>query len=644
MGMSSSQARLLTLTARLHSIEWKAQKIEADKLRLANDSDKAYDTYLERLEQTKLVANVLAQDGSMTAIDLTAKVIYDYKTLSNQYSLITKDNKALIPQSVSDNYRNTGSLSDFLNAYNLKSNLTQTIHHEDPNPTYIDQDTRYNTALENWKNACKAIDDDYTNRYNNWLSDMQRYNNSVDDFNRKHAEWVVEHANWTPQEPDPDDHNQPWWTTTSDDSLANDFVTAGGGCYTTAINNNYPVCYAHVLVRLIDFDKAYNPSASKYANQDWYSSSANSYTTTTGESFTLNWSDVSGAGIANNASGAATFNEVSQKVNAGITAGASDSETCDVTASSSQYSKLVSKWNVDGTLKDVKQWAQDLYYVCKNYSSMRKDDGSLVSASDVSSTVVKFQSALKNSLTEFSQEVYDQYHQIWVDDEPKEPTFTDTVPTEPTKNPYPPMPNRDDFVTAPPTLPRDQVVNHTTFNDKDKAQWYINLWYKMEGFNETPKIMVEQVHDDATNTDKYIYSCENNTKSNTTYTTNADWNVDENQNYIIIPDNKLEDPQWLRNTIVEGYVLIQEFDTEASEFKDTSVSVTTRIDEFTDTKGVKKAEAQYEADMKKIDKKDKQYDTELAVFETERNAIKEEIESLKTVAKENVDRTFKLFS
>ena len=47
--------------------------------------------------------------------------------------------------------------------------------------------------------------------------------------------------------------------------------------------------------------------------------------------------------------------------------------------------------------------------------------------------------------------------------------------------------------------------------------------------------------------------------------------------------------------------------------------------------------------MRKIDAKDKQYDIELARLENERNAIKTEMETIKTVAKDNVDRTFKLF-
>ena len=68
------------------------------------------------------------------------------------------------------------------------------------------------------------------------------------------------------------------------------------------------------------------------------------------------------------------------------------------------------------------------------------------------------------------------------------------------------------------------------------------------------------------------------------------------------------------------------------------------MQEVTDSSELKKAEAKYEADMKKIDNKDRKYDSDLAALDTERNAIKQEMETLKSVAKENVERTFKLFS
>ena len=79
-------------------------------------------------------------------------------------------------------------------------------------------------------------------------------------------------------------------------------------------------------------------------------------------------------------------------------------------------------------------------------------------------------------------------------------------------------------------------------------------------------------------------------------------------------------------------------------YKDTSVATSTKVQEVSDELNLKKAEAQYEADMNRINVKDSRYDTELAQLETERNAIKQEIDTLKTVAKDNVDRTFKIFT
>ncbi|MCM1266155.1 MAG: hypothetical protein NC200_08150 [Candidatus Gastranaerophilales bacterium] len=86
----------------------------------------------------------------------------------------------------------------------------------------------------------------------------------------------------------------------------------------------------------------------------------------------------------------------------------------------------------------------------------------------------------------------------------------------------------------------------------------------------------------------------------------------------------------------------QETDIDFAQYE-TSVATNTGLRENPDEVELKKAEAKYEADMKKIDMKDRKFDQELAAMETERNAIKQEMETLKTVAKDNVERTFKLF-
>lgn len=83
---------------------------------------------------------------------------------------------------------------------------------------------------------------------------------------------------------------------------------------------------------------------------------------------------------------------------------------------------------------------------------------------------------------------------------------------------------------------------------------------------------------------------------------------------------------------------------EGSGSYEINVATDTALQEVSDETDLKKAEAKYEADMRKINQKDKKFDTDLAALEAERNAIKTEIDTLKSVSKDNVDRTYKLFS
>ncbi|MCM1266238.1 MAG: hypothetical protein NC200_08580 [Candidatus Gastranaerophilales bacterium] len=135
----------------------------------------------------------------------------------------------------------------------------------------------------------------------------------------------------------------------------------------------------------------------------------------------------------------------------------------------------------------------------------------------------------------------------------------------------------------------------------------------------------------------------------------------------VVTEAQASSKVWISNMVAEGAAVLTTFDpsqvdklanisedelmdmTDAEYedlmgIKNTSVSVNTAMREVADETDVKKAEAQYEADMKRIDRKDANYDRQLAVCENERNAIKLELDSLKTVINDNVDMNFKLFS
>ena len=252
------------------------------------------------------------------------------------------------------------------------------------------------------------------------------------------------------------------------------------------------------------------------------------------------------------------------------------------------------------------QWAKDLFYLVNQNVSTGPDTLNMVKT-------------FINKLDSFM--VFDE--DSWLEDEPY-------LRPEPLFNP-----------TAEKHLIEDAEV--TTFNDKDYAQWLINIWYKMEGEDEVPEISEKTYTDVVTGEEFKAMTVDNKAKSDTTYETNK-YDCLENENYIVIPQDKVSDPEWLKNCILEGWVLIQQFDKKGSKFNDTSVAVDTHLQEVSDERALKKAEAKYEADMRRIDQKDRRYDTQLAALDTERNAIKQEMETVKTVARDNVDRTFKLFS
>lgn len=113
--------------------------------------------------------------------------------------------------------------------------------------------------------------------------------------------------------------------------------------------------------------------------------------------------------------------------------------------------------------------------------------------------------------------------------------------------------------------------------------------------------------------------------------------------YIIVEDEQASNTDWVVNMVNGGFAIFTQYDEATDSLLDTNVATNTCLQEVSNEIELKKAEAEYEASMRKIDNKDKRYDVELAALENERNAIKTEMDTLKTVAKDNVDRTFKLF-
>jgi len=103
---------------------------------------------------------------------------------------------------------------------------------------------------------------------------------------------------------------------------------------------------------------------------------------------------------------------------------------------------------------------------------------------------------------------------------------------------------------------------------------------------------------------------------------------------------------WFNNVINTGRVILNEYLTTGTQkgWKEISVATSTNVQEVSDETDLKKAEAEYEHELSKINKKDTKYDQDLNKLETERSALKTELDSIKQVKNDNIERTFGIFS
>lgn len=105
--------------------------------------------------------------------------------------------------------------------------------------------------------------------------------------------------------------------------------------------------------------------------------------------------------------------------------------------------------------------------------------------------------------------------------------------------------------------------------------------------------------------------------------------------------------EWLNNMVNSGRVLIDVYDEDKKSWSETSVATSTNanyIQEVQDETDLKKAEAEYEYELGIINRKDTKYDQDLSKLETERTALKTEMDSIQTVRDDNIERTFGIFS
>ena len=610
MGMSASQARLLSITSRLTNNEFRAQTITNSKLRLASESEEASRKYMDALESKKLVYGVYDDNGDRTYTDLTANVLLGYGDLKNQYSLVNPSGQILLNGSDIKNYMAADNMEEFLAMYGIATtdnpqyaaaleemfgkDYAKLLNTSNPDKVYDDLSGTVNEYLANFNNIdwsegpgnfntnCSG----YSSVLNQYIKDVEKTGLDLDYYTEFSG--LIGNLQNVPQAPD------------APNIL--DFAT----------NLLSPVCWSSTNINELRKEDSTHVST-KY--EIWHMEHVLAQ---------FLWSSSTGTMIVN---------EETIKNNYGsrwgITAGGADGTMTLEQVDPMEVQKVLAREEN----KSLKTNLKILYYqVCKNVmdnsttgglkdSSTITNNGSIPSLSE-EEIGQKFLKLMNELVTVMAEDVFSS---------PEDDTRRSKLDIDgynKAMNKY--YSSYDDklkswvsecnaslnkFEQMIDKLPSQLAPDSTD----SRYQWYKNLWFRMGGGAKNPDGSINQT------------------------------------NFKELDENLINNPEWLEFAFKHGIVTLEQaiFNEEGSitypemgqyDWVSKPYSNAADIISQDDEVAIAIAEVKYKKEVTEIENKGKKYDQDLKKLDTEHNALETEYESIKEVITKNTERSFKAFS
>ena len=125
MGLAASQARLLTITARLADNELRSQTINNAKMRLAAESAQASNEYVSALNNAQLMFSNTSENGLAQTQALTFNALTQYSQYNNQYGIVNSSGQLLVSEKDAKIFEaHQNDLEGFLKAQGLEWDTT----------------------------------------------------------------------------------------------------------------------------------------------------------------------------------------------------------------------------------------------------------------------------------------------------------------------------------------------------------------------------------------------------------------------------------------------------------------------------------------------------------------------------------------
>ena len=584
MGLSASQARLLSITSRLSDNELRSQTITNAKSALSTKTSQASQEYLNSLNETKMMFSTYDANGNKTKTKLTGACLSQYAPLKNQYTLVNSDGQALVSELDATNYKESANISEFLEKYGFSNVFEEKV----------------STVVNEGK--LKLANDEYQKAYDEWQAKRP---NKDDFYNIKYKEEI-------------------------NDELYQKFLKGEGSCGSAARDGDY-TCYLHVLTHLLDQWLAKDGNGNSYDSAN-YPNKKTQMKTSTGRDVNIDYNYISGAGISQTPDLIPVSKAIMDTSNPDTTYYAAGTMGKDLKPDATEKERLLSDYYYDknGVLqkKLLKDKIVDMYYVLNDHTNSRNPNAqNLLKTTDaeVNALYLSFQEDMKlKKKTPYKEPDNDGYKKAFEDWQKEEPK----------------KPDEKDFHEEITTLDQTQ--------QSDEGQWYINLWHRMNGasnYKVTINGVDNGEHD--TKSDGVI-SGDNIKSPTNGLTENGKvlWTVLEDG--LMNSDEWLNYALKNRVVTMErvNYTNPTENGTGIKEYTWTSIIYSNALDisEEENEKAITEAEVKYKQTLSDIESKDKQYDNIIRRLDTEHNALQTEYETIKSVISKNLERTLKMYS
>lgn len=663
MGMSASQARLLTITARLADNELRSQTINNAKMRLSTQSAQASDNYINALNDANMMFSNYDLTGTSQSQLLTYNALTSYSSYNNQYGLVSSAGQLLVSESEAAMFKAAdGNVNAYLKAHGLE--YTTTYFDKDKEIKNDDYPVPYNlVGADRLKEMYEAYNSDLTSseyeKYESYFSSFLQTTEALKAGSKEIVKSYLMYNGNSPQLYSP--------TGSSGDSVSIGIVGISNGQLANAFknaftngNNTYSIsnlekmglttagiAALNEIVNSVGHD---GPVGTISEKRDLKANNDGTYTLTDGAMKIT---------IGKDQNGKITVSGNSDLVVSGSTNTEDDySYTWDQNATT-----------IEGVINSL------TYTDCEgtyNFKANKDTSGNLTGANAVYRYPDKadFKEALDDLADEIvgyvssNEELFNfgtfGKNMLERESSGRLPAGIDlnkvlksgktykTVLSEYTDASN----NFFKLVAGGNASQLQELLDNNSISVKDLEDIDLLLKamkkYKIKPSDEFKTVIDKTIIDqmiDKYGEPKYAWVDETDSTNSGNADAKAQWYTNMfnrmKSGYKTIENGLASSSEWLRFALESGLVTMEQVDKSYS-WKSLDYKTCSNITEQTDnSEAVSKAEAEYNRAMKDIDAKDSMYDIQLKNIDTEHTALQTEYDSVKSVISKNIDRTFK---